>query len=189
MTGFWICVGTQLWKGSEYSMIPNIPVFLICKGYTRFWICPNMAEVSRCALTTLNMHEYSRLWLDKQSSEYARILNVSDAVHSMRSLTSYWAVIEANVSRTLAQRIIPDCSWIGINMLKMLQQIFLATPGNEYTWSSYMFDRLLKISCALNKYARVLNMAVVCGRVTQFWICLTIWFNMPQYAWICLNMP
>ena len=120
MTGFWICVGTQLWKGSEYSMIPNIPGFLICKGYTRFWICPNMAEVSRCALTTLNMHEYSRLWLDKQSSEYARILNVSDAVHSIRSLTSYWAVIEANVSRTLAQRIIPDCSWIGINMLKML---------------------------------------------------------------------
>ena len=37
-------------------------------------------------LITLNMIEYSSLYLKKQSSEYARILNVSDAVHSIKLL-------------------------------------------------------------------------------------------------------
>ena len=38
------------------------------------------------ALVMLNMLEYARIYLNKESSEYARILNVSDAVHSIRSL-------------------------------------------------------------------------------------------------------
>ena len=38
------------------------------------------------ALTTLNMIEYGGIYLKKQSAECARILNVSDAVHSIRSL-------------------------------------------------------------------------------------------------------
>ena len=32
------------------------------------------------------MIEYAGIYLTKQSAEYARILNVSDAVHSIRSL-------------------------------------------------------------------------------------------------------
>ena len=44
MTGFWIWAGKQLRKGSEYSRIPNMPDFCICKRHTRFWICLNMAE-------------------------------------------------------------------------------------------------------------------------------------------------
>ena len=35
------------------------------------------------ASITLNMIEYTGIDLKKQSAEYARILNVSDAVHSM----------------------------------------------------------------------------------------------------------
>ena len=38
------------------------------------------------ALIILNMFEYACIYLDKQSSEYARILNVPDAVHSIRLL-------------------------------------------------------------------------------------------------------
>ena len=38
------------------------------------------------ALITLNMIEYAGIYLKKQSSECARILNVSDAVHNIRSL-------------------------------------------------------------------------------------------------------
>ena len=34
------------------------------------------------ALTTLNMIEYVSIYLKKHSAEYARILNVSDAVHT-----------------------------------------------------------------------------------------------------------
>ena len=35
---------------------------------------------------TLNVIEYAGIYLEKQSAEYARILNVSDAVHSIRSV-------------------------------------------------------------------------------------------------------
>ena len=47
----------------------------------------------------LNMIEYANIYLKKQSAEYARIiLNVSDAVHSIRSLN----VTETDVFRTLS---------------------------------------------------------------------------------------
>ena len=38
------------------------------------------------ASVTLSMLEYASIYLKKQSAEYGTILNVSDAVHSMRSL-------------------------------------------------------------------------------------------------------
>ena len=56
-----------------------------------------------CALLTLNIIEYVSIYLKKQIAQYARILNVSDAVHSIRSLhkllTSYR---EREVFRTLS---------------------------------------------------------------------------------------
>ena len=43
--------------------------------------------MSEYALITLNVIEYADVYLKKQSAEYARIiLNVSDAVHNIRSL-------------------------------------------------------------------------------------------------------
>ena len=36
------------------------------------------------ALIMLNMLEFACIYLNKQSSEYARILNVSDAVYSIK---------------------------------------------------------------------------------------------------------
>ena len=38
------------------------------------------------ASITLNMIEYAGIYLEKQIAEYARILHVSDTVHSIRSL-------------------------------------------------------------------------------------------------------
>ena len=38
------------------------------------------------ALTTLNIIEYVRIYLKKQSADYAKSLNESDAVHSLKSL-------------------------------------------------------------------------------------------------------
>ena len=35
MIGFWICVGMKLWKSSEYSSIPSMPGFCVCKCCTR----------------------------------------------------------------------------------------------------------------------------------------------------------
>ena len=40
-TAFWIDIGRQLWKGSEYFRILNMPDFCIWKHYKRFWICLN----------------------------------------------------------------------------------------------------------------------------------------------------
>ena len=40
----------------------------------------------RVSLIILNMLEYACIYLKKQSSEYARILNVSDFVHGVRTL-------------------------------------------------------------------------------------------------------
>ena len=54
----------------------------------------------------------------KQSAEYARILNVSDAVHSKGHCTNYWEVIEIDTysgdgqtfkMTRFAKRIMPDC--------------------------------------------------------------------------------
>ena len=38
------------------------------------------------ALIMLNRPEYAKIYLNKQNHEYARILIVSDAVHSIKSL-------------------------------------------------------------------------------------------------------
>ena len=56
-----------------------------------------------CVLLTLNIIEYASIYLKKQIAQYARILNVSDSVHSIRSLhkllTSYR---DKEVFRTLS---------------------------------------------------------------------------------------
>ena len=46
------------------------------------------------APVTLNMIEYAGIYLEKQSAEYAIILNVCNEVHSISHSTNYWAVIE-----------------------------------------------------------------------------------------------
>ena len=121
MTGLWVCVEMQLWKGSEYAeendwRMPELTILAmaefwiclvkvlqgfenvfsskhartqkmvrlwICEGDTGYWICLNKPEY---ALIMLNMPEYACTYLNKQNSEYAKILNVSDAVYSIRSL-------------------------------------------------------------------------------------------------------
>ena len=39
MTGFWICIGIQLWKRLN---TPGFRVCQVCKSFTRFWIYLNM---------------------------------------------------------------------------------------------------------------------------------------------------
>ena len=51
--------------------------------------------MSEYALITLNMIEYADVYLKKLSAEYARsILNVSDAVHSIRSLYNLLSIYQ-----------------------------------------------------------------------------------------------
>ena len=59
--------------------------------------------MSEYALITVNMIEYAGIYLKSQSAEYASILDLSDAVHSIRSLykllSSFW---DRDVFKTLS---------------------------------------------------------------------------------------
>ena len=91
---------------------------------------------------------------------------------------------------------------------KCLNKLFWLCQGSDNGWSSYMFNRLLKMFWVLNKPGSEYG-TVVYARVTQSsnmsdydsilpynaWICLnmpqccSIFLNMISYYWMSLNMP
>ena len=102
------CLGKLfwLWQGCEYAWLRidrvlNIPQVLnasarnmarlwIFKGYTGCWIYLNAPEhtleIPQYAWICRNNTGYALIYLNTQSSESAKILNFSDAVHNIRSL-------------------------------------------------------------------------------------------------------
>ena len=75
---------------------------------------------------------------------------------------------------------------------KYLNKLFWLCQGSEYTWSSYIFDRLLKMPWTLNVPGLWIWHRYIWKGYTEFWI----WLNMTQYAsimpgyvTICLNVP
>ena len=55
------------------------------------------------ASVTLNMIAYAGIYLKKLSTEYARILNMPDAVHSIRSLYKLMSIYgDKDLFRTLS---------------------------------------------------------------------------------------
>ena len=98
MAGFWICLvkyakyilnilntlALWIWQGHEYARATQ--------GAEYAWIKPEYVLMSQCAWLslntmniTLNLIKYVGIYL-KNSAEYARILNVSDTVQSIKSL-------------------------------------------------------------------------------------------------------
>ena len=74
---------------------------------------------------------------------------------------------------------------------KCLKKLFWLCQGSEYAWSSYMFDRLLKVPPILNKRVFWIWHGCICKGYVEFQICLIVdpyTSIMPEYAWICLNM-
>ena len=101
---------------------------------------------------------------------------------------------------------IPKYPWKCLNKLLWLCQ------DSEYAWSSYMFDKLLKMPKALNVPGLWISHCCICKGYTEFWIylnmaqyasimpgytsiCLNVpqyawkWLNIAEYLWICLKMP
>ena len=74
MKRFWICL-VKVSQGFEYASSSK------CQS-SEYGKVSNMWGLHR----VLNMREYAWIYLNKQSSEYAKILNVSDTVHGIRSL-------------------------------------------------------------------------------------------------------
>ena len=98
---------------------------------------------------------------------------------------------------------IPKYPW------ECLNKLFWLCQGSEYTWLSYIFDRLLKMYQVLNVAGFWIWHGCICRGYTQFWICLNIAqyasimseyasimpgytlmsLNMPEHGWILLNVP
>ena len=99
MAGFWICLvkyakyilnilntlALWIWQGHEYARATQgaeyawiKPEYVLIMSQCA-WICLNTMNI------TLNLIKYVGIYL-KNSAEYARILNVSDTVHSIKSL-------------------------------------------------------------------------------------------------------
>ena len=83
-------------------------------------------------------------------------------------------------------RNIPTYPW------KCLKKLFWLHQDSEYNWSSYMCDRLLKMSWVLNMLGFWIWHGCIYKGYNEFWI----WLNMdqyasiiPEYAWICHNFP
>ena len=72
-----IMPGLKIWKGCEYVRVTQ--------GSEYAWIGPNISykcpNMGSYALIMLNMFKYAWIYLNNQSSEYFRLLNVSDEGH------------------------------------------------------------------------------------------------------------
>ena len=100
----WIWLNNALWQGSKHpwstfhrvlNKLPvlNMPRLRIWQGckYARVTqgaeYALTMSQYAWLSLLTLNMIKYAGIYLKKQSAEYTRILNVSDAyIAYIRSL-------------------------------------------------------------------------------------------------------
>ena len=86
-TRFWICLnvaqGFECSSASKHASAWIMAKLWIWEGHTGCWICLYKPEYT---LIMLNMLDYACTFLNKQSSEYAKNLNVSDAERSKRFL-------------------------------------------------------------------------------------------------------
>ena len=102
-----------------------------------------------------------------------------------------------------------ECESISLNIpkypWKYLNKLIWLCQGTEYAWSSYIFDKTLKMSRVVNNpmawlymqgLHRALNKSEYCSMcLSNTWICLNMhWFpsiclSIVDYCWMSLNMP
>ena len=91
---------------------------------------------------------------------------------------------------------VSDYAAISLNMpkypWKCLNKLFWLCQNSEHAWSSYMFDRILKMPRVLNKPQFWIWHACTYKGYAQFRICLIMApyaSVIPKHASICLNVP
>ena len=133
----------------------------------------------------LNMNEYDYIYLNKQSAEFARILNMSDAVHNIRSLNKLGHFNDqGNILEFFLLDTLKTTFWMEIITQKWIQ------PG-------FFFPKIRMLLSNFKKCREVSPLYPDCVpiRVAQYasnpWICLNIlenvWINCSAYA-MALNM-
>ena len=83
---------------------------------------------------------------------------------------------------------VAEYAWIYLNIPKYLCKNWkLFWQGSGYAWSSYMFNKLLKMLWVLNVAGFWIWFSCICKGYTEFWMseCLAISLN---NFWIFLNM-
>ena len=87
------------------------------------------------------------------------------------------------------------CASVSLNITKhhwkCLNKLIWLCQGSEDVLSSYMFNKLSKMSRIINLAGFWIWHGCLCKRYTEFWICLNIAHYdsiMPEYASICLNV-
>ena len=86
LTGFWICLSVPnkprlgIWQGWD-SQLGNMQELLRVLNNPE-WVWIHLSNASIC----VTMVEYAWIYMNKQISEYSRILNLSYAIQSIRSL-------------------------------------------------------------------------------------------------------
>ena len=131
----------------------------------------------------LNMVEYACIYLNRQSSEYARILHVFDTVHSVRPLSkllsSYW---DRGVFRTLSNiEMKPFARRIMTKNNQTHNQKFL--KAGEVSWNFILNGKLNpKMDTVRSSFSKITALFVfsIKGRVDQ---------SQCQSGWICINIP
>ena len=90
MARLWICLvkvqSFEYGSSSEYAKVQNMARLWICEGDIGCWITLNDSICVNMSWYVLSILEYVYIYLNKQSSKYARILNVSGAVNGIRTL-------------------------------------------------------------------------------------------------------
>ena len=176
----WICLNVVWINCSNYDSVsqgfkyvsdcnaraPNIARLWIYNGYTVYWIRQNMRGY---ALIMLNMLEYPWIYLNKQSSEYTRILNVSDSISKLLQITELllrqrliqnivkhlrWSVLQNEKYLNMCQYAVmslnmDDQGWILLKVpeyaWKCLNKLFWLGQGSQYASSSYILNRILRM--------------------------------------------
>ena len=127
-------------------MAQNIAKLLICNGYTGCWICLNKPEyaliIPQYVWIYLNNaeHEYDYIYLNKQSAEFARILNMSDAVHNIRSLNKLGHFNnQGNILEFFLLDTLKTTFWMEIITQKWIQPGFFFSQNQD---ASFKFQKV-----------------------------------------------
>ena len=122
----------------------------------------------------LNMNEYDYIYLNKQSAEFARILNMSDAVHNIRSLNKLGHFNDqGNILEFFLLDTLKTTFWMEIITQKWIQ------PG-------FFFPKIRMLLSNFKKCREVSPLCPDCVpiRVAQY---ASKSLNMSKYPWKCLN--
>ena len=170
---FWICQNSECVRCSTYHKVA-VPIAEQLPRQTRI---QNILKLLRWSVL---QKEY---WLKAGAqpevfrAEKPKYRHNQGAFFQNQS-TSFWFSKKKKTTPSCLPVSVDQYMWISLNILSNACIIFWLCQGSEYTWSPYMFGRLLKMRWVLDRSEFWTWHSFICKGYTEFSICL----NMTQYA-------